>query len=347
MVNLPQTGGIARILIIKWSAMGDVVIATAAMEDVVRAFPSSRIDLNAMRPWDTLFEHDPRFDEVFSFDLRGTERGLAGMWRWVRHVRERRYDLIVDLQSSDRTRALIAMLQLTGRGARYRMGHRRGFPYNVSPDWQDPGAASHENVRRTLAAGGIAARTERPVLHIPDTTSARVEALNAQHGLARGNYAVFLPGSQAAGHLKRWGATRYADLAVRLREDGLEHVVLLGGPDEVDECARIEAACGPWLVNLCGKTELFDLLPICEDARVIVGNDTGTAHIASTTTRPMVVVCGPTDPNRVKPMGSNVTTLQTSGLDCINCYCKQPCVHHSCMVQMTPATVHRAVQRRL
>ena len=52
----------------------------------------------------------------------------------------------------------------------------------------------------------------------------------------------------------------------------------------------------------------------------------------------MVIVCGPTDPNRVKPVGDNVVGLQAD-LDCINCYCKKPCEHQRCMKEISPTMV--------
>ena len=335
---------IERILVIRWSAMGGVVIATAAMQDLYEAFPGRTFHLNTMRPWDRLFEHDPRFSDVFTVDLRGQERGLRGILRWLRRVRTGRYDLIVDLQSSDHTRLLLAALQLTGRGSRYRLGHRYGFPYTHAPETLPKGGPAHEIARLTLAIGGVEATTERPVLHIDEKNRVRALELLSANAVSPGRYAVFLPGSQPAGHLKRWGAARYAALAERLHADGLEHIVLLGGPDEIDECAEIARGCRPWLVNLCGETELLDVAPLCAQAKVVVGNDTGTAHIASSATTPMVVVCGPTDPRRVKPMGDNVSTLQTDGLPCINCYCKAPCDHHSCMRMISPELVAARVR---
>lgn len=340
-MKVPEHDDVERILVLKWSAMGDVVISAAALEDIARAFPGRSIDLNTMSPWDALFRDDPRLDEVFTIDLRGKERGWRGISQWLRRVRAKRYDMVIDLQSSDHTRMLLTLLSLSGRGIRYRVGNVRGYPYNVSPKTQDAFAPAHENVRHTLAAAGIAATTERPVLHVPQEAIDRATSLLIEAELAKDAYVVFLPGSQAAGYLKRWGAARYAALGRRLHsEEGLSSV-LLGGPDDFEECAAIEAQSGDWLVNLCGRTELLDLVPLCAWSRYIVGNDTGTAHIASTTTRPMVVICGPTDPRRVRPMGENVVTLQTEGLDCINCYCRRPCAHHSCMTRIDPEAVHR------
>ncbi len=347
--NLPwraDIGGdrsIRRALIIKWSALGDVAIATATIQDIADALPHCELHLNTLPPWEQLFADDRRFAEILSVDLRGRERGPAGLLRWLTEVRRRRYDAIFDLQCNDHTRVLLSLLWLCGSSPRYLVGYHRRFPYNIAPP-APPSPLAHvfEHAGAMLAAAGIALRSHRPVLSVPKEQQRHAEALLAEAGVADDNFAVFLPGCQAAGYLKRWGAARYAALASRLLDAGIARVVLLGGADEQEECERIAATAGPQVINLCGRTGVLELIPVCARARVIVANDTGTAHLTSATGRPMVVVCGPTDPRRVKPLGDNVRTLQAR-LPCINCYRKH-CAHHSCMRLITPARVDAEIK---
>lgn len=337
-IRLPQCTDITRILIIKWSAMGDIALSTAIMQDIRNAFPGAVIDLNTMPAFEKLFAGDPRFNNVFSVDLRKTERGWKGIRRWLRRVREGNYDLLIDLQSADRTRLMVTLLQLTGRGIRYRVGNNPGWPYNITPPKLPFETHGFERMRAALTAGGIPATTAHPALHVPKNNRQRAAALAETHGLNAGNYAVLLPGCQAAGYLKRWGAVRYAALGEKLHAAGLEKIVILGGPDEVDECDAIARQCGDYAVNLCGETQVQDLLPICEDARCIIGNDTGTAHLVAATGTPMLVIFGPTDPRRAKPIGTHVVALQVdiADLPCLNCYCQRACSHQSCMTAITP-----------
>ncbi|HQU15287.1 MAG: glycosyltransferase family 9 protein [Gammaproteobacteria bacterium] len=339
-VDLPGRDEIRRILIIKWSALGDVVLATAIMNDLRHAFPGREIDLNTLPPWESLFRGDPRFREVFAFDLRNAGRGPAEMRRWLRHVHAQRYDLIVDLQSSDRSRILLGLLALRGRLPRYRIGNRRVVPYNFYPDPLPWPSHIHDRMASALRNAGIEPRSERPVLHIPPASRARVAALSVEHALTPGGYAVLLPGCQAAGYLKRWGAQRYAALGQLLHQAGIAKIVLIGGPDELEECQRIEASAGVPVVNLCGVTEILDIVPLCEGARVVIANDTGTAHVAAAAGCPIVLICGPTDPRRVRPIGPSVATVQAE-LPCINCY-RKTCSHHSCMRVITPQRVLQA-----
>lgn len=343
VVNLPADPEIRRILIIKWSAMGDIVVSTTLMADIRKAFPHAQIDLALYPPWDSLFRGSDWFSNILAVNPRRGKPG-GGVLRWLRQARAGRYDLIVDLQSNDRSGFLVALLRLLGGGGRYRIGLRRRFAYNICPASAPRSVHTIDLQREALQLAGIPTLTPRPVLPLTAEDRQRAGLLQQQEGLTHRKYAVLLPGSQAGGTIKRWGASRYARLAQLLHDDGLEKVVLIGGPDEVEECERILDACHRpgWLVNLRGRTQIKEIVPLCEDALYVVGNDTGTAHIASCTDRPMVVVFGPTNPLRCKPVGDNVVALQAD-VPCINCY-QKGCDHHSCMERITPEQVLRTLK---
>ena len=342
-INLPQRADIQRILIIKWGALGDIARSSAIFQDIFLAFPNAKIDLNTFSMFEKLFQADTRFNRVFSVDLRGKDKGWAGKLRWLREVRAGNYDLVIDLQSADRTRMMLQLLQLTGKGIRYRVGHYAGLPYNIAPPRLPVGTHGFEYMRAALAAAGIPFNTMLPCLHVPPRNTQRAAELALRHGLTPKKYVVFLPGCQAAGFLKRWGANNYAALGQLLHQAGIEKIVVLGAKDEAEECAAITQLCGNLCVNLCGQTEIFDLLPLCENAACIVGNDTGTAQMVTATGTPMLTLYGPTDPRLAKPVGAQVIALQVSIKDvpCLNCQCNVECSHQSCMKAITP---QRAMQ---
>lgn len=341
--NLIPKDTIRRILIIKWSALGDVVITSALMEDIARAFPDAKIHLNTQPNCVSLFNADPRFTEVFAIDVRKKGERWSNSLAWIRKVRAGRYDLLIDFQRSDHSRFLLALLWLAGGASRYRLGNRGGFPYTHQPHNRDPQAHAFVMMRSVLESVGIPARTPHPVFHPTREQLDRVKALRDEHGLGDNEYVVLLPGSHAAGQLKRWGVARYTELAQALHAQGVGKIVLIGGPDEVEDCAQI-AALGDFVVNLNGKLELLQIAPVCEGARAIIGNDTGTAHFASAAGRPLLVLCGPTDPRRVKPIGDATFAVQAD-LPCISCYakvCRNP-DHHACMKAIKPDWVATSV----
>jgi heptosyltransferase-2 len=329
-LDLPNDPSIRRILIIKWSALGDLIMATSLMEDIAQAFPHAKIDLNTLPPWYKLFQADPRFTNITHINVRQSKGKWLAMWQWMQTVRGGHYDLIIDLQTTDRSRFMLGFLRLTGGAARYLIGNRLSWPYHISAPAGFPDPSPAQRMRAGLNAAGIATTHPRPVLHIPAHNQARAEALMQAHGLQENRYALFFPGCQAAGYLKRWGEEKYADLARTLLQGKVDHVVLIGGKDEIEDCRRITELVGQGVVNLCGVTEILDIVPLANTAKFMFGNDTGTAHIAAASSKPMVIICGPTDPYRVKPLGDNVVAVQAE-LPCMNCYCKHPCEHHSCM----------------
>ncbi len=330
---------VRRVLVIKWSALGDVVIASALMEDIVRAFPHAEIHLNTQPNCTALFANDPRFAEVWAIDVRSKARRLANSLAWLKKARAGRYDLVIDLQRSDHSRFLLTLLWLAGRAPHIRIGNRGGFPYTHQPVLRDPLAHAFPMMQSVLQAIGIPTPTTHPVLYPAPERLAVVSALRQRHGLEDGSYVALLPGAAAAHPLKRWGTARFAELARLLHAQGVQKIVIIGGPDEVDECAEI-AATGDHVVNLNGQLQLLDIAPLCAGASAIIGNDTGTAHFASAAGRPLLVLCGPTDPRRVKPIGNTAVAIQAQ-LPCRNCYAKV-CVNpdtHACMKAITPEWV--------
>ncbi len=339
-VREPQTVAIQRILIVKWSALGDAALASAAIEDVRRAFPRALLHLDTLPSSQRMFAADPRFDAVIALPMRDRSRRWQVHRHWLRRVRSAHYDLIVDLQSSDHTRLLLACLAFGSHKVPHRWGIRRGFPYTLTPP---SGTGPHplERMRALLARAGIPARTPRPVLHTSERQREKAADALRTLGAEPDRYAVFLPGSQAGGWLKRWGVERYAELGLRLHARGLDRILVIGAPDEASDCVRIVAAIQahvPGIAFHLSELDLLEIVPACAGAACIIGNDTGTAHIAAAAGRPQWVLCGPTDPRRVRPPGAKA--LQAD-FHCLNCY-RKTCrwgPAPQCLERIDPAAV--------
>ena len=129
----------------------------------------------------------------------------------------------------------------------------------------------------------------------------------------------------------------------QLLQRGIDRIALIGSGDDANECAAVARMGGAGIVNLCGLTTITEVAALCADARCVVANDTGTAHIAAASACPLVVICGPTDPRRVKPPGDNIIAIQAE-LPCINCY-RKACTHHTCMLRLGPDAVLSAIER--
>ncbi len=341
--DLINSADIKRILIIKWSALGDIATATAIFQDVVEAFPEASIDLNTLPAYQSLFDRDKRFNKVIAIDIRNRKQKFRMLWHWIKIIKSNHYDLVVDLQSNDRSRLLLTLMALVGGKIPYRIGNNQTYPYNIQPS---------ENLKNTfrryqsaIHSAGIPINNHQAVMAYTKDNVENIKRLSLEHKFNHHSYAVLMPGSAAGGSLKRWGINNYAALAKKLHQEGVEKIVLIGAGDEIDECNGIKEKCGDWLVNLCGKTKVLDIIPLCEGAQYIVTNDTGTGRIGAVSKTPMVMIFGPTDRERDIPGNINFKALQPSKeeLQCVKCFRKE-CGHHSCMKMISPGQVIDALK---
>jgi len=299
----------ARILVIKLSALGDVLLAFPAFDRIRAAHPDADVTLLTTGPYAALAAAGPWFDAV---EADGRPRGLAGTLALVGRMRRRRYDVVYDLQGNDRTNALFQALRpfpprwsgvafgcaLPHRNPDRRRMHtleRQAEQLRDAGIWPDaptaPGAAPAPNVAwmlaRERAVPAAALGEGRPV-------------------------ALLVPGAAPHRPAKRWPADRYADLARRLDALGLA-VQLVGGPAEA-ALAQDIASAAPGARNLAGRTDFAGIAALGAGAALAVGNDTGPMHLIAAAGAPSVCLfSADSDPALCAPRGS-VTVLREPDL---------------------------------
>ncbi len=286
----------ARILIIKLGALGDLVQAFAPFAAIRRHHRDDRVVLLTTRPFLALCRASPWFDEVL-VDER------PPWWRLGRVMTLRRmlqgYDFVYDLQTS-------------GRSSRY-------FRLAGRPPWSGiaPGASHpHDNPARDrmhtrerqadqLARAGIA-----PVPP-PD-----LGWLAADGPHLDAPYALLVPGAAPHRPAKRWPVERFAELAVWLAGRGVRPVVV-GAAGDAPLAQAIRQA-SPQALDLTGRTSLLELGGVAARAALAVGNDTGPMHLAAAMgTRCLVLFSAKSDPALTAPRGpdpQSVTILQVRDL---------------------------------
>ena len=161
--------------------------------------------------------------------------------------------------------------------------------------WHFPDALS-EMERWTALAGRIGAEgdgDDAPWFPVADIERAALAALDP--ALAGENLAVLHPG--ASDPARRWSPQRFAAVADRLAAEGLR-VVLTGTANEAEIVAQVAAAMAAPAIDLCGRTRLGEMAALVERARIVVTNDTGTAHLCAALRARSVTIFLVSDPAR-------------------------------------------------
>lgn len=295
-------GGTAarRVLIIKLGALGDVVMATALVDAIVRHHGVERCALLTTPPYAALFSGWP------GLDIRTFERhGAVAMWRWLRYVRGGHFERIYDLQGNDRTSALCAM-----SGVAERVGNPARYPYTHHPatPWR---GQSHifERMVEVLAAAGVAVPARRPVIAPDDAGRQRVHDWLARRGLWRRPYVVMHAGASASRPEKRW--PHFAELAAMLDTRGIT-TVWIGAGDERELNRTLAAGSG---IDAGGVFALAELVELARHARAAVTNDSGPMHVLAAAPIPVFGLFGPSDWRRNHALGQREHVIACTELD--------------------------------
>lgn len=293
-----------RILIVRTSAIGDVVFASPLAAALRRTWPRAHIAWIVEPGIDALVASDPAIDECIVWPKKRW-RSLLRSGRFVALVREirrfradlreRRFDLALDLHGLFKS-AFLAWL--SGAPRRIGLGAREGssrFVTEVVARDGDPARISSEYLHLArhleLDCGEFL-----PRLHVRPQAAASAAALLRGNGLEPGRYAVFAAFTTRP--QKHWFDDAWRDLSKRVRAQTGLVPVLLGGPaDRAAADALVSDASG--IVNLAGRTDLAQAAAIVRDAALVVGVDTGLTHMGIAFAVPTVALFGSTCPYTV------------------------------------------------
>lgn len=149
-----------------------------------------------------------------------------------------------------------------------------------------------------------------------------------------GGYLAICPGAEY-GPAKRWGAARFAAAGALLRDAlGLAEVVVLGGPKDVEEAAKVTRALGESALDLAGGTRFDEFLSWLAGARLILCNDSGAMHLAALLRVPCVAVFGSTEPKLTGPLGTRVAVVREH-VACSPCFLRECPLDSRCMSGVT------------
>jgi predicted lipopolysaccharide heptosyltransferase III len=333
-----------NILVIKLRYLGDVLLATPVLRALRERFPQARLTAAVNRGTEDMLKGSPDIDDVLVVERTGP----AGQWQFIRELRRRRFDCVVDLTDGDRS-AVMAFCS----GASVRIGlneeHRwRGLLYTQVAAPRAEAVHRIEHDLEALRPPGIEPEAGRPVLHISREEEAEAAALLDEisgESLSGGSKPLVMLQPGARYWFKAWPAERFVALADRLAQKYSCRVLIGGDPREREPAEMIRAQAASKPVVLAGQTTVRQYAAILKRCALFVGNDNGPMHMAAALDVPVVALFGPSNPAEWGPRGGRTEVLY-KGLDCRACF-HPTCTRgeESCMKQISVAEVVNRVER--
>jgi len=340
-----------NILIVKLSAIGDVIHTLPALAALRRCYPQAHISWVVEEAASDLLADHPMLDRVLVSrrkrwlrDIReGRDRAsvLREIRGFLRTLRDRPYDLVIDFHGLFKSAVLVWL-----SGGKRRLGYDSlqegsGLALNerVPEDMGKHAVDRYLDLPRHL--GCDTSRPEFPIA-LQEAHFARVAELLTAFTVdtSRGFVAV---SPVAYWETKLWDDSKFAALCDRIvRELGLP--VVFTGESPEGPIERIRSFMQAPSASAAGKTSLRELAALYRKASVLLTTDSGPMHLAAAVGTPVVALFGPTSPERTGPYGVGHTVIRR-GMDCSPCF-RKTCETGECMKMIGIDEVFEAVREK-
>lgn len=328
-----------RILIVRLSALGDIVFATSMLDALRQRWPGAHIGWLAQTGFAGILDADPRINEVIRAPA-DLFKSPAALLRLRRELHARRFDWVFEVQGLFKSR-LAARL-----AGGFRVGFRSKEPAQFWMDvLLDKGGAQADiaSEYRYFAEAVSGVRAGPPRLIVD---AARAQSVLAKRGQLGDGDAFIALCPFTTRPQKHWSENHWPALVRQLNEAGLGRCVMFGGPGDREAAARIAAACGPSLTNRVGETQLAELPAWLSAAKLVIGVDTGLTHIGIAVRTPTIALFGSTCPYRQG--AESPLAVMYDALPCAPCRRHPTCDgRFDCMRGLTPARVATAAMQLL
>lgn len=333
-----------NILVIKISAMGDVVLATAALKAVREKFPQARIVCLVGEESRVILQRCPYIDELIVMDTRRGYRRLWSVLKWGRRLARNKFDKVIDFQNN-RLSHVLALCSF----ARERYGYNRkwGFLLNRSvplPDAPLPPVPHQFLVLRGL---DIPAPPENVRLELwpAEKDFKRIQELFESEWLAPQHNVVGIHLAASWRWMtKNWPLEYAARLCDLLAARNIR-VVITGVEKDFAAGLELLRLTKSKPANFIGKTDIMEMAALISRCRVFVTPDSAPMHMAAAMGTPFVALFGPTAAFRHLPPSDRCVVFQRR-LPCAPCYSPKCRIKtHACMKEISPEEIVEQVVR--
>ncbi len=351
-----------NILIVKLSAIGDVIHTLPALNAIRKQYPRAHITWLVEEAAHSLVKGHEALDRVlvskrkrwvksiFSSKSPYSERmeAFKQAYLFIKELRDTHYDLVIDFQALLKSGVMIGL----SKGKR-KAGFDKGMEHmehsylflneRIKPVAMD----NHAILRSMMLLEPLGIKTDEIEykLPVPDQDRKRVDDLLARHGTveSKGKKLLVAVNPVAKWETKLWTNPKFAILADKLAEQYNARIVFTGSPEDRPVIQDIMSRMKTHTVNLAGETTLKMLAALFEKTDFVVSTDTGPMHLAAAMGTPVAALFGPTAPWRTGPFGNDHQVIRI-GLECSPCF-KRQCNTTDCMEQIRVQDVLKGVEK--
>lgn len=333
-----------KLLVIKLSSLGDVILSVPSLRAIREKFPHHKISLMVGDESKEALLRCPYIDELLVVDLKNKDKGLRGLSNISRLLRKKNFDVVIDLQNNKASH-LLSFFSL----ALDRFGYdNKKFSFLLNhriPD-EKPAMDPVTHQFRVLKMLGIDLRDNRLELWPSREDEEYVENFLNKEWLSADQKIVGINVSASKRWLtKCWPRERIARLCEELGFKNIR-VVATGTEEDAEEAnTLVSMVKNTKIINACSKTSINQLAALIRRCSLYISADSSPLHVASAVNVPVIAFFGPTDPERHMPPARKSIIIRRE-LPCSPCY-KPKCRHKKCMNLISVEEVLQAIDKLL
>ncbi|MEM2916058.1 MAG: glycosyltransferase family 9 protein [Candidatus Woesearchaeota archaeon] len=292
-----------RILLIRLEHIGDVLMTTPTFRALRKRFPKAQIDVLVRDFAAPVVQKNKNISNVIVWNAPwlsrlGRREPWASVQQMIRKLRKNKYDVAIDFHGDPRN------ILFASRIARYRIGFGcRGFGFLLNK--VVPYGKKHMIDRNLSLAKALGADTSDRRMELQLSPADERFAKSALKGITRPVCISIGSGKKE----KNWLEERWAEVADSLIEKYNATIILTGGKGDAEIVNSLQNRIQhkEKVLNLCGKTSLFQLAAVIKYCKLLLSPDSGPVHIARTMNTPLLELCFLDDP---KEWGYNEPKFQ-------------------------------------
>jgi heptosyltransferase-2 len=332
-----------KILIIRLSSIGDILLTTSFVRQVRQAFPKAIIDYVVKSIYQELLNANPNIDSLL---VLNTEQGNSDLKILRKTIKSAEYTYIFDLHNNIRSNYLRRRIAAEYINSISKDKFRQSALVFFNKNKYKTIQSIPERYLKVGQAVGICDDGIGLDLYWKNGDEHRVKQLLSDQKISLHEpYICLAPG--ASFYTKRWPPEYFERLIMQIDKEFSIQSVILGGED--DKALGTYLAKNGKAFNLSGKTSLLETAIILSKSSLLISNDSGLMHMATAVNTPVIAIFG----SSVRELGffpfrSPHKVIEVEGLDCRPCshigknYC--PKKHFKCMKDITPEEVFREIK---
>ncbi len=339
-----------KILIIKLSAIGDVVQTLPALEAIKKLYPDSEITWVVEEAAAGILEGHPLIDRLLVSRRKAWLKtlrspltagaGIGDIIRFIRELRSVRYDIAIDFQGLFKSGVLIGLARATRkigfdrtRELSYLFLNERLPAYDI----EKHALQRYLDVARYLGASDPSSECMLPIGREVSAIRKKIEGMNLKDG------PLVAINPVARWDTKLWPERNFAELGDRLVKERKAVVIFTGSPEDRAVNDRIISLMGETALNWAGETTLKEVAALASLSDLFITTDTGPMHLAAAAGAKVLALFGPTSPRRTGPYGPLHVVVRT-GIVCSPCFQRKCEIGVRCMEGITVEAVMRQIK---